>query len=234
MMRRTRRDDSELDPVRRRIVGLLKESRSSLRMASLAMGRNGAYMHQFIHRGTPRVLGEHDREALAEHVGCSPDLFRHPREMGAHLKAPAASRVVPRGYTAVPEIDVRAAAGIGMWDDEPRAVARWLFADPVVRHEFRARAEDLRMLAVEGDSMEPLLSAGDRVLVDVSRTAPTPPGVFAIWDGMGCVAKRVEHVPNSDPPRVLIKSVNPEYESYERVVDEIRVIGRVVWASRRM
>ncbi len=220
--------------MRRRIVELLAKRGSSLRKASLAMGRNGAYMHQFIHRGTPRVLAEHDREALAEYVECRPDLLRHPLEMGAHLKAPLVSRSVPRGYAAVPEIDARMAAGPGAWDDEANAVARWLYADSVVRHEFRARAEDLRMLAVEGDSMEPTLSAGDRVLVDASRTAPTPPGTFVIWDGMGCVAKRVEHLPNSDPPRVLIKSVNPEYESCERLLDEIRVLGRVIWVSRRV
>jgi hypothetical protein len=40
------------------------------------------------------------------------------------------------------------------------------------------------------------------VLVDLGRRAPTPPGVFVLYDGMGLVAKRVEHIPNSDPPRV--------------------------------
>ena len=54
-----------LDPVRRRILELLPESRSNLRMASVAIDRNAAYLHQFIHRHTPRVLAEHDREALA-------------------------------------------------------------------------------------------------------------------------------------------------------------------------
>lgn len=45
---------------------------------------------------------------------------------------------------------------------------------------------------------------------------PVPPGTFVIWDGMGLVAKRVEHVPQSDPPNVVLKSLNPEYASYER------------------
>ena len=66
------KDDLDMDPVRRRILARVKESRSNLRMASRAIGRNAAYLHQFIHRGTPRVLAENDREALAEHLGCSP------------------------------------------------------------------------------------------------------------------------------------------------------------------
>jgi phage repressor protein C with HTH and peptisase S24 domain len=60
-----------------------------------------------------------------------------------------------------------------------------------------------------------------------------PPGIFVIWDGMGIVAKRIEHVPRSDPPLVTIKSVNPGYQAYERTADEVNIIGRVVWAAKR-
>ncbi len=55
-----------------------------------------------------------------------------------------------------------------------------------------------------------------------------------VWDGMGLVFKRVEHIPDSDPPKVIIKSVNPEYQDYERLAEEVNVIGRVVWAGRRL
>ena len=53
-------------------------------------------------------------------------------------------------------------------------------------------------------------------MIDVSRQVPVPPGIFVIWDGMGLVTKRIGHVPHSEPPRVVIKSANPEYDSYER------------------
>jgi hypothetical protein len=56
---------------------------------------------------------------------------------------------------------------------------------------------------------------------------PVPPGIFAIWDGMGLVAKRIEHEPNSDPAMVVIKSVNPEYQTYQRTAEEVNIIGRV-------
>ena len=90
------------------------------------------------------------------------------------------------------------------------------------------------MITVDGDSMAPVLSSGDRILIDVSRKVPVPPGIFVIWDGMGLVAKRIEHVPHSDPPRVVLKSLNPEYDSYERLAEEIRIVGRAVWVSRRL
>ena len=238
MVRTARHDDTELDPVRRRICGLIAESRSNLRMASLAIGRNAAYLHQFVHRGTPRVLAEHDREALAEHLGCRPEELKHGRTHHgeARPEPPVTNPLsVPRGYSAVPEIDVRVAAGPGAWNEEgEQTKATWLLADPLIRHEFRARPEDLRMITVDGDSMEPLFSSGDRILIDVSRQLPVPPGIFVIWDGMGLVTKRIEHVPHSEPPRVVIKSVNPEYDSYERLADEIRIVGRAIWVSRRL
>ena len=51
----------------------------------------------------------------------------------------------------------------------------------------------------------------------MSRQVPVPPDIFVIWDGMGLVAKRIERVPHSDPPEVVLKSFNPEYYSYERL-----------------
>jgi len=241
MGRRTKETD-QLDPVRRRLLRMVADSDTNLRTASLAIERNAAYLHQFVHRGTPKVLAEDDREALAEHLGCSPDLLKHGRGFGrraSNNSKPAPARAspyaAPRGYSAVPEIDVRASAGPGAWNDEfEEAADSWLFADPLIRHEFRARPEDLRMITVDGDSMEPVLSSGDRILIDVSLKVPVPPGIFVIWDGMGLVAKRIEHVPHSDPPRVVLRSFNPEYDSYERLAEEIRVVGRAVWASRRL
>ena len=82
--------------------------------------------------------------------------------------------------------------------------------------------------------MKPLLLTGDRIMVDTNQRVPVPPGIFVIWDGMGLVAKRVEHVPNSEPPTVLIRSVNPEYPNYERQAEEVNIVGRVVWAAKRL
>ncbi|MDE0358961.1 MAG: S24 family peptidase, partial [Gammaproteobacteria bacterium] len=212
-MGRRKKETGQLDPVRRRLLGMVADSDTNLRTASLAIERNAAYLHQFVHRGTPKVLAEDDREALAEHLGCSPDLLKHGRGFGRRARPnpkPGPARpspyAAPRGYSAVPEIDVRASAGRGAWNEEFEQTSdMWIFADPLIRHEFRAKPEDLQMITVDGDSMAPVLSSGDRVLIDVSRKVPVPPGIFVIWDGMGLVAKRIEHVPHSDPPRVVLK-----------------------------
>jgi phage repressor protein C with HTH and peptisase S24 domain len=87
---------------------------------------------------------------------------------------------------------------------------------------------------VEGDSMMPTLHDDDIVLVDLGRRSPTPPGIFVLHDGMGLVAKRLEHVANSDHPRLRIISDNPFYKPYEVSGEEVNMIGRIRWFAREM
>jgi phage repressor protein C with HTH and peptisase S24 domain len=233
-----------LDPIRLRVLKLLQDKGSDLKKASLAVGKNAAYVHQYVYRGTPKVLPEDVRLALATHLEVDESELRHAeapaRRPYAETHAPGTEPRRKRGleiegFSAVKEIDVRASAGPGAINDGlEEAKGTWLFPDPVIRHEFRARATDLHIVTIDGDSMEPLLSSGDRILIDTSQRVPVPPGIFVIWDGMGIVAKRIEHVPHSKPPKIVIKSINPEYQTYERDGEEVNIIGRVIWAAKRL
>jgi phage repressor protein C with HTH and peptisase S24 domain len=51
---------------------------------------------------------------------------------------------------------------------------------------------------------------------------------------MGLVAKRLEHVPNSEPPAVRVISDNGFYSPYERSAEEIHIIGRIRWFAREI
>lgn len=232
----------ELDPVRLKVLKLLKERGSDLRNASIAMGRNAAYVHQYVYRGSPKVLSEDDRIALAEHLGVDEDELRHQVRPHPQTRPSRRARRVRantdggplEGFSKIPEIDVRASAGPGaLLEGFEETKDVWYFPDAMIRHEFRAQAESLRIITIDGDSMEPVLSSGDRIMVDTSQRVPVPPGIFVIWDGMGIVAKRIEHILSSDPAKLRIMSVNPDYETYERDAEEVHVIGRVVWSARR-
>ena len=127
-------------PANNPLLQLLDANGSNLRNASLAIGRNAAYPHQFIKRGTPKVLAEDDRKILAEHLGCRPELLRHYRS--ARLKArpkrrppPSSPYSPPKGYSAVPEVDVHVAADAGDWSGDLReSNEAWLFSDPIIPH----------------------------------------------------------------------------------------------------
>jgi len=103
-----------------------------------------------------------------------------------------------------------------------------------IKNGLRASPSQLRIMTVEGDSMEPTLLDGDTVLVDMTRQSPNPPGIFVLDDGIGLVAKRLQHVPNSDPPAVRVISDNKHYPEYERTAEEVNIIGRIRWFAREI
>jgi len=67
-----------------------------------------------------------------------------------------------------------------------------------------------------------------------SQTRPSPPGIFILDDGVGLVAKRLEIIPNTNPQMLRIASQNSAYSNYQRRIDEVHIIGRVVWFARRL
>lgn len=110
----------------------------------------------------------------------------------------------------------------------------YYFRQSWVEDRLKTEPKNLRMIFVEGDSMEPTLCQGDMVLVDVTKTNPSPSGIFVLFDGMGLIAKRLEFLPNSKPASVRILSDNAQYHPYERPVKEAEIIGRVVWFAREI
>jgi phage repressor protein C with HTH and peptisase S24 domain len=110
----------------------------------------------------------------------------------------------------------------------------YYFRKSWLKSRLNSDAEHLRLVRIEGDSMDPTLCHGDVVLVDITRKDPSPPGIFIIFDGMGLVAKRMEFLAQSKPPAVRVSSDNPQYYPYERELDAISVVGRVVWFAREI
>lgn len=103
---------------------------------------------------------------------------------------------------------------------------------PVDRADIEGRyigkIEELRTMLIKGDSMHPTLSDGDTAVVDTASTSPSPAGVFALWDGTGYVAKRIEIIPSSVTPRLQISSDDKRTPPYEVPLSEVRIIGRII------
>jgi len=110
----------------------------------------------------------------------------------------------------------------------------YYFRKSWVQERLKAEPTNLRMIFVEGDSMEPTLCKGDMILVDITKKNPSPPGIFVLFDGMGLVAKRLEFLPHSTPPAIRILSDNPQYDPHERTVKDTEITGRVVWFAREI
>lgn len=143
-------------------------------------------------------------------------------------------RVPTSESVLVPEYDVRVSAGDGFHIAEETKKDAWPFSRAYIEGELRLTAGQLVVLEVIGDSMEPTLKSGDRVLVNMSDTRVSQPGIFVLWDGDGTVVKRLELIPGAEPARILRISDNALHRDYEVQADETNIIGRVVWYARRM
>jgi len=135
-------------------------------------------------------------------------------------------------------------AGSGMGSDGDTALLATQEANAIVgvhtmpaasfREAYGISSNRIRIIPVKGNSMEPTLWPGQRVMVDIEDKTPSPPGIFVVWDGLALVLKFVEVVPNSDPLKVRISSANKNFLAYERTLDEAHINGRVVGVWARM
>src|SRR5262249_49794095 len=65
------------DAARRRLVALVEANPGhTLQSLSLALGRNHAYLHQYVMTGSPRELRESDRRTLAVLLHCDESELR--------------------------------------------------------------------------------------------------------------------------------------------------------------
>lgn len=160
------------------------------------------------------------------------------------------SKPSPSPTTRIPEVDVRGGMGGGgvasleinhtdEWGNQvvcDDVRGSWDMPVDYVRHELRVVPSRVQIIEVRGDSMEPVLHSRDRVMIDLDDTDPGQGGVFAIWDGMSVLVKRIERIHKSDPPAVRVISDNPNHSPFDLVLDDGggRIIGRAVWFGRRM
>src|SRR3954462_2269262 len=93
---------------------LIRERGEDYAGLSRLLGRNAAYVQQYIKRGTPRRLAEDDRRLLARYFGVDEAL----------LGGPTPALPTEQGLVFVPRLDVRASAGAGAVDAEERRLGR--------------------------------------------------------------------------------------------------------------
>jgi len=161
-----------------------------------------------------------------------------PFLLGQKLGAAKPANVLRENHAAfedivsVASVKVEAAMGGGSIVSEENPDKPYFFRASWLRDRLNVSSNDLRIITVRGDSMQPTLFDGDIVLVNVTQKQPTPPGVFVLFDGVGLVVKRLEFVPDMGVVRII--SDNPQYSQYKRSPNEINIIGRVVWFAREL
>jgi phage repressor protein C with HTH and peptisase S24 domain len=191
---------------------------------SRMLGRNSAYIQQFVRRGVPRRLGENERRKLARY-------FAVPESM---LGGPADIASVADGLVSVKRHPVRVSAGPGALVTEELGNAYFGFDERWLKALTSSPAADLSIVRVEGDSMAPTLDAGDDILVDLGDAVERlRDGIYVLRIEDVVVVKRIAMNPMGRS--VTIQSDNPAYPDWPDCgLDQINCIGRVIWSGRRV
>src|SRR6476661_7603993 len=143
-----------IDP-RRTLERLCVERGEDFASLSRMLGRNSAYIQQFVRRGVPKRLGEEERGKLARYFGVSESLLGGPQE------GPTAGGLVP-----VLRHAVLVSAGPGAIVNEEIGKPYFAFDERWLKDLTQTPPGKLSIVRVQGDSMAPTLQAGEDILVD--------------------------------------------------------------------
>ncbi|MBQ8172769.1 MAG: helix-turn-helix domain-containing protein [Mailhella sp.] len=138
------------------------------------------------------------------------------------------------GVVMVPEVGARLAAGRGSL--ETTGDVRNYFS---FRHDWISRKgnpDEMVLMRVCGNSMEPDIRHGDIVLVDQGKKQIYGHAIYAVGINEEIYIKQVETLPGGT---LVLRSRNPEYEPIHvdlrgDLADSVRVIGRIIWHCREL
>lgn len=214
------------------LADLIAERGENYGALSRLLGRNAAYIQQYIKRGTPRKLDEADRRTLARYFGVDEALLGGP---ASHDHPGQAGESGHRSIAFVPRLMLAASAGAGALTGEEFRNGtvgfdrRWL-------RSLGLAPENLSIIAVEGESMSPTLNSGDTIMVDRGDGAERlRDGIYVLRLDEALMVKRVALPPRRGASTLTISSDNPHYPSWPDLDRSlVDIVGRVVWSSRVM
>jgi phage repressor protein C with HTH and peptisase S24 domain len=205
------------------LARLIEQQGADFAGLSRMLGRNPAYIQQYIKRGTPRRLAEEDRRLLARYFGVAEEV------LGASVPPDASGDE----FVRVPRLAVGASAGPGALAGDERAHGHIAF-DPAWLRRLAADSKLLSLIRVEGDSMAPTLVDGDEILVDRADAAERlRDGIYVLRIEDALVVKRIARHPAGRT--ISIRSDNEAYPGWPDCdAAAVAVVGRVVWVGRRV
>jgi phage repressor protein C with HTH and peptisase S24 domain len=191
---------------------------------SRMLGRNAAYIQQFVRRGVPKRLGEEERRKLARYFAISEALLGGPPEEARALA----------GLVSVERHPIAVSAGPGAIVVEELGKPYFAFDERWLKALTASAPGRLSIVRVEGDSMAPTLNAGDDILVDLGDAANRlRDGIYVLRIDDALVVKRLALNPLGG--RVTVQSDNPAYPDWPDCgLGDINPIGRVIWSGRRV
>lgn len=222
--------------LRQKLDHLIRTSaRDDYASISALIGKNHAYVQQFIKRGVPKCLKDDDMQRIIGHFNISMDYFGSPDDFlnPGEDQNSGQETGFDEEYIKVNVYDIEAAAGAGAIVENNDVANKLAFKKSWIRSSSNATADDLAVITVSGDSMNPTLNDGDRILVDMTQTSLKNDGIYVLRNDDMILVKRISLNPVTK--LCTIKSDNSFYESWDGCQpSDLDILGRVIWMGRNI
>lgn len=131
------------------------------------------------------------------------------------------------------QYEAKASMGNGIEVITPDNIIGYEIFDEKFLSDFRVREENLAIITVVGDSMEPTLRDGGRVVIDTSVKTEMDNKVFALTTKNHLWVKRLRMTPDG----YKWQSDNEVHREFDKSLNEsptaVRIIGRVIYSLGR-
>jgi Peptidase S24-like len=213
-----------MDDPRTALDELIRKNHDDYSGISRLLGRNAAYIQQYIKRGSPRSLDERDRAVLARYFGVDEVILGGP----TRRNGPVVDLV------HVPVLDVAASAGHGALAEMESKTAQFGFDEDWLKKLTHSKAASLSIIRVLGDSMEPTLFDSDEVMVDLGDgQSRLRDGIYVLRMDDMLNVKRIAIEPKGR--QISVISDNPSYPTWQSMERRsINIVGRVLWFGRKL
>jgi phage repressor protein C with HTH and peptisase S24 domain len=135
----------------------------------------------------------------------------------------------------VRSVDISLAMGTGLVVDDYPQAELVPFNLGFLRAITKATSEKLVIMTGQGESMEPTLLRSDLLMVDTSHRHPAiSDQIWAFHYAGGGMIKRLRRVREGGLDRFLILSDNPSVPDQMADIEDIHIIGKLIWVGRRM
>ncbi len=205
-----------IEQIRHHIDTLIKQKGKNYRSLSMAIGKNEAYLHQYINKGSPLRLPEEQRRKLAL-------LLDVDEQQLTDIKLP---KSIETSNISSNNVIVEMIATDRSLEDA-ETTGFWSIPLSQILTVSQSKPEDLKLLRVSGDSMQPTFKDGDYVFADLSTDKFCGDGLYLIEQNNHLLVRRVQQFSSNE---ALLISDNANYKTVTSSFKKLKIVGKIVYA----
>ncbi len=218
--------DNDLTPFRQRLARIVEQAGSVAALARAMNISDNAIYKWLSGRGEPN-LANLIRMARVGRVSVEWLATGNPSESVSKSQShPNADQ-----YAFVPSYIVEGPAVQGFPIVSDQVVDYLALKLEWVRRHLRAEAGNLILIEAVGDSMSPTFSESDLLIVDLGEPRFKHEGIYVLRRDNDLFVRRIQRRPDG---KLMIRSDNRAYDPCVVRGERLRIIGRVIWAGRRL